>query len=106
VDRKARWISSWKDHQNPQSPATPKGLWITVLSIFNEETFLLHFSKMPIHYRLKSCIPINVENLMLSGSTPRGQDIQFITPKYPFQFVPDFFLCKVDEIRYNKPAQF
>jgi len=44
-----------------------KGLRITVLSIFNEETFLLHFSKMPIHYRLKSCIPINVENLTLSG---------------------------------------
>ena len=28
----------------------------------------------------------------LSGSSPRGQDIQFITPKYPFQFVPHFFL--------------
>jgi len=39
----------------------------------------------------------------ISGSYPQGQDIQFTT-KYSFQFVPDFFLCKVDEIRYNRAA--
>ncbi len=52
-------------------------------------------------YQFKSGMFCRTGHSWTSGSTPRGQDIQFITPKYPFQFVPDFFLFKVDEIRYN-----
>jgi hypothetical protein len=33
-----------------------------------------------------------------------GVRYSIYNPKYSFQFVHNFSLCKVDEIRYNKPA--